>query len=163
MLEQKGALELNDEMILMPWIARTAKFMHVYMNQQFKNHDIPLTPKQWILLRYLIQDDGRDQKHLALITERDKTSLTRLISSMEKKELVMRKANPLDKRSNKIYITEKGIKAYETAMPIVNDARQLFEEGLDRGEIETATRTIRKLHDHLKELTLQNSDDQCDR
>lgn len=163
MAGNKAIKAREDEMVLMSWIARTAKFMHIYMNQQFKIHGVPLTPKQWIILKYLVKEDGRDQTQLALITERDKTSLTRLVSSMENKGLVERRANPNDKRSNKIYITKKGQRTYEEAMPIAENARNIFEAGLEPGEIESTMQTIRKLHDHLKELTSQNGDDQCDK
>ena len=152
----------EDKLLIMSWIGRTAKLMYVYMNQLFKEYGIPLTPKQWILLKHLIRCDGQDQKHLALITERDKTSLTRLISSMEKKGLVTRKPNPKDKRSNSIFITDKGAQAFYAADPIADDVRNIFEKGFDQQKLTVAVEVIQTLHDHLKELTSQNGEDQCD-
>ena len=151
--------QLEEELMIVPCIARTAKLMHVYMSQQFKRFNVPLTPKQWVLLKHLIFEDGQDQKHLALITERDKTSLARLISSMEKKGLVTRQPNPKDKRANFVHITDKGREAFEAAIPITEDVRKIFKEGLDKDELDVALAIIQKLHDHLKELTSQNADD----
>ena len=73
-----------------------------------------------------------------------------------------RKPNPKDKRSNSIFITDKGAQAFYAADPIADDVRNIFEKGFDQQKLTVAVEVIQTLHDHLKELTSQNGEDQCD-
>lgn len=86
------------------------KMMDFYFQDIFKSLSFEITKNQWIVLKKLSANDGTIQNELAFITDRDKTFLTRLITTMEKKELVRRVSSIIDKRQNRIYITEKGKK-----------------------------------------------------
>lgn len=157
MENMKAALPNVDiDHTLLPWVGRTAKLMMIYMTQQLSEMDVDLTPKQFIVLKHLMEKDGREQKQLAIITERDKTSLTRLITVMEKKGLVVRKVSETDKRSNRLFITDRGRTEFTKAIPIAHRSIAEFESGIDPKALETAINTIRQVHDHIKELTSQN-------
>lgn len=144
------------EKSLMPYVGRTAKLMNIYMKQRFTDFGVDLTPKQWIVLKHLIKEDGREQNHLALITERDKTSLTRLISTMEKKGLVRREASKEDKRVNRLFITSKGENFYSRSMPIITKCIEELHSGISKKDLEQAIGTMRVLHNNIKHLTTQN-------
>ena len=110
---------------------------------------MPLTTKQWILLRILDEADGRPQNELALITERDKASLVRLINSLEKNKLVKRVQDPEDKRVNRIYLSEKGREVFQQALPVVNRSFTDLQKGLDKSEIEDVIRVLKKVLDNI--------------
>ena len=114
---QNETFELNKTLI--PCLGRTAKLMTIYMKQNFSRFNVDLTLKQWIVLKHLVEEDGREQKHLAMITERDKTSLTRLISTLEKKGLVRREVSQKDKRVNHLFITTMGRESYLATLPLI--------------------------------------------
>jgi len=160
MNEAKGqyqTIELNKTLI--PHVGITAKFMMVYLKQKFTQNDVDLTPKQFIVLKHLIEEDGREQKYLALITERDKTSLTRLISTLEKKGLVRRKVSSKDKRANLLFITNAGKKTFESTLPLIIKSIQEIQRGIGQGEIDRAIKTIKKVRENIKKLTIQNPED----
>jgi|TARA_B110000037_G_scaffold4958_1_gene5395 DNA-binding MarR family transcriptional regulator len=101
---------MDFEDTLGPWFGKIMKMMDFYFQDIFKSLSFEITKNQWIVLKKLSANDGTIQNELAFITDRDKTFLTRLITTMEKKELVRRVSSIIDKRQNRIYITEKGKK-----------------------------------------------------
>ena len=74
-----------DTISLIPWVGKTAKFMDYYIRDNMKSHGINISKEQFIVIKHLDEKDGRKQNDLAFITNRSKTSLTRLIHTMEKK------------------------------------------------------------------------------
>lgn len=151
------SIELQKTLI--PHVGITAKFMMVYLKQKFAHHNVDLTPKQFIVLKHLMEEDGREQKHLALITERDKTSLTRLISTLEKKGLVRREVSTKDKRANHLYITNSGKQTFESTLPLIIQSIQEIQEGIDQEDLDRAIDTIKKVRENINKLTIQNPED----
>jgi len=78
------------EKLLLPWLGRAMKSFDFHLADELLNAGISLSKHQIILLRILSMEDGIPQNDLAFITDRDKTSLTRLISTMERKKLLKR-------------------------------------------------------------------------
>jgi len=154
---QIKTIELNKTLI--PHVGITAKHMMVYLKQKFARLHVDLTPKQFIVLKHLMEEDGCEQKHLAMITERDKTSLTRLISTLEKKGLVRRKISAKDKRVNHLFITKSGKNTFLSTLPIVTQSIQEIQSGIDQEELDRAIDTIMKVRNNIKKLTIQNPGD----
>ena len=94
------------EKLLLPWLGRAMKSFDFHLADELLNAGISLSKHQIILLRILSMEDGIPQNDLAFITDRDKTSLTRLISTMERKGLLKRKTCETDKRVNNVFITQ---------------------------------------------------------
>ena len=67
---------------------------------RFHAAGIELTKVQWLLLKRLERSDGLPQHNLAFLTNRNTASLTRLITTMEKKNLVARIPSRDDHRIN---------------------------------------------------------------
>ena len=116
-----------------------------YINKTFKENAIDLSIEQFIVLKVLINNNGKPQNDLALITESDKTSLSRLISTLEKKGLIFRKNIKTDKRVKNIYLTNLGKNTYLTTLPILNKTIKKFQEGISDSEISQAIETIKKI------------------
>ncbi len=72
----------------------------------FKSIGFDITTDQWVILMGLWIKDGQNQQELAEFSEKDKTSITRIIDSLEKKGFVTRKVNKQDRRVNFIYLTQ---------------------------------------------------------
>lgn len=54
-----------------------------------------LTPEQFSVLSELAKQDGVSQKQLALVTERDQTTIGKILDKLGKKELIVRTPDPL--------------------------------------------------------------------
>ncbi len=88
-----------------PWLGRTVKILEYYLQENFNNHGLDLTKEQMIVLKRLHDKDGLSQNELAFLTLRNKSSLTRLLLKMEKKDYIVRKQCKEDKRINHVYLT----------------------------------------------------------
>lgn len=144
---------------LLPLIGRTAKFMDYYISDYMKEHGIDLSKEQFIVLKYLHLQDGRIQNDLAFITNRSKTALTRLIQTMEKKDLVYRVPSRKDLRSNHVYLTETGHEIWEKSHPYFQSIVAKLQEGLSQEELEVTQRSLEKIQENLKKKTILNNNE----
>jgi DNA-binding MarR family transcriptional regulator len=69
---------------------------------------LELTPTQHFILRELWSVDGQQFKDLAEKCSCSRSTITGVVDTMEKKELVSRELNPDDRRSLFVKLTEKG-------------------------------------------------------
>ena len=69
---------------------------------------LELTPTQLFILRELWRADGQQFKDLAETCNCSRSTITGVVDTMEKKELVSRESNPDDRRSLFVKLTEKG-------------------------------------------------------
>ena len=144
------------EKLLLPWLGRAMKSFDFHLADELANAGITLSKHQIILLRILSLQDGIPQNDLAFITDRDKTSLTRLISTMERKGLLKRKTCELDKRVNNVFITQKGLKETKNAFPVIINEIDNIQHKLDTEEIETTIKVLKQIitYTNRKELPL---------
>lgn len=131
------------------WLGRTMKMVDYHFQEAFKHANIDLTKQQWLLLKLLTEKDGVQQNELAFITNRDKTSLTRLVSVMEKKYLVARIPSKTDRRINNIHLTTKGQNIYQLAKPIIQKSLDTLQSGLTEGEIQNTIEVLKKIQFNL--------------
>ncbi len=134
---------------LLPWISKTSKLLGIYVAEVFKSRGLDLTREQLIFLKFLMEKDGRMQNELADITERDKASLTRLVSTLERKGLVERRTDDSDRRVNRIYLTEAGRQTMHDAVPVIKEIIGNVQKGIPEQEIEAAIATIKKVQENL--------------
>lgn len=102
---------LNDEIrVLLDKISSQTRRNHNHLL-----HDLNLHVGQDKLLCKLWRADGLTQVELCNKLNCEAPTATNMLSALEKKELIMRKKDPDDKRTNRIYLTEAG-KTMETSV-----------------------------------------------
>lgn len=119
--------------------------------ESLKEQGIDTTREQIILLKHLCVKDGLVQNDLAFISNRDKTSLTRLINKMEEKGLLTRLQCTEDNRCNKIYITTKGRALFEKAFPIIEKVAHKLQENLNQEEIAFSIQIFKKILNNISD------------
>ena len=144
------------EKLLLPWLGRAMKSFDFHLADELANAGIALSKHQIILLRILSLQDGIPQNNLAFITDRDKTSLTRLISIMERKGLLTSKTCESDRRVNNIFITQKGLEETKTAFPLIINEIDKIQHKIDAQEIKTTIKVLKQIitYTNRKELPL---------
>ncbi|WNQ09867.1 MarR family transcriptional regulator [Paenibacillus aurantius] len=80
-----------------------------------------LTPEQWTVLKRLAEEDDITQKELALRSDKDQPTITRILDILERKQFISRKPNGEDRRSYRILITGKGREHQELVRPLVEE------------------------------------------
>lgn len=145
----------NFDHTLLPWMGKINKEFTFLVQTSFEQNNIDLTRHQWLVLKKLDENDGQIQNNLAFITDRDKTSLTRLINTMERKDLVTRRADTNDKRVNKIFITDKGSNILSSSLPIMKELINVMQRGLSNEELTNTIATLKAVRENLENSLLK--------
>ncbi|WP_436513843.1 MarR family winged helix-turn-helix transcriptional regulator [Clostridium thermobutyricum] len=90
------------------------KKYHAYVVNYIK--DLNISSAEFAYLKELMYNEGSIQDVLVQNTCMDKAAASRVMKSLENKNLIMRVKNKADKRSLNIYFTEEGKKL----IPIIN-------------------------------------------
>ena len=77
-----------------------------YTAAMLKQHNVDLTPEQFLLIDLLWNQGPLSQQELADQLQKDKNSVTKLVDAIERKGFVVRRQNPSDRRSNTIILTD---------------------------------------------------------
>lgn len=93
--------------------------------------------------------DGATQEELTALVGVDKAMTTRVIHSLEHKELVKRVQDEKDKRQNRIYKTEKANEISESVRNDLLRLNQSFTEGISRKDMESFMRTLAVLDENI--------------
>lgn len=152
-MEENKLPELDKS--ILPWLGRTMKALDYYLNDHFASKGLKLTKVQMILLKVLSQRGPMAQNNLAFITNRDKTSLTRLISTMEKKNFVARTVDENDKRIKVVQVTNEGKKMFESAIPILQEIMERIQTGIDKKDLDITIKVLKQIGNNINvdELT----------
>jgi DNA-binding MarR family transcriptional regulator len=137
------------EKSMVPWLGKTMKCIDQHVSSELSKNGIPLTRQQVIILKLLYKDGAQPQSNLAFLTERDKTSLTRLINNMEKKNLVARIPSNTDKRVNLIHLTKTGESVFEKVVPTLQSIIQNIQAGISESDSETVIRVMKQIQQNI--------------
>lgn len=127
--------------------------MSFCIGDQFIENNIKLTKEQWLLLKKLHERNGQIQNDLAFITDRSKTSLTRLIGTMEKKGLVYRVGCEADRRVNRVYYTEKGRDIFAQAEPVFLKVIEQLTENLSEEQVKLTFESLKQIIKNAEKIT----------
>ena len=128
-----------------PWLGKTVKILEYYLQERFNNHNLDLTKEQMIVLKRLHDTDGISQNELAFLTLRNKSSLTRLLSKMEKKDYIVRKQCKEDKRINHVFLTECGAETFKKTKPAIKEMIEIMEQNISDSEKQQMIKTLKKI------------------
>src|SRR5690349_11006788 len=92
--------------------------LHQKMTAGFRDHRISVTVEQFAVLTVLFYENGVNQQELSTRLNRNKTTMTRVISNMERTRLIVRKADENDARGKRIHLTSKGKDVQQRAIAV---------------------------------------------
>ena len=124
------------EKSILPHLGKTVKLLDLYIEDQFADAGIPLTKLQYVFLMIIQRNQAQPQNSLAELTGRDKTTFTRNIRTLERKNLVQRDFSPSDRRNKLVSITPLGEEYLELARPILKAIIGETEKDISREERE---------------------------
>ncbi len=133
-------------------LGRAARTLGAHINRRFDAIGIEITCEQWSILISLWQKDGQTQQELASQTCKDKTSMTRLIDTMERHGLVKRTANKKDRRQKCIVLTAKGRQAYGRVVEEMQKSLGQVEKQVSAKDMAACKRVLSLVYTYLNEL-----------
>ena len=114
-----------------------------------------LTTAQYSILQQLWKKDGINFKQLADACCCSQSTITGIVDTMEKKDVVIRKMNPEDRRSVLVMLTDKG-KKLEKETPNINSILDNCCSGFDPNDIQLLTILLKKLDKSLVDPELNS-------
>lgn len=136
---------IDFEKSIGPWMGRTMKIVDYHMHEAFHNAGLDLTKEQMVVLKKLHEQDGLNQNELAYLTYRDKSSLARLLSKMERKKYIKREQGAQDKRVNQVFLTEVGKAIYIQTRPVIKQLIDKMERNISFEEKERMITLLQKV------------------
>lgn len=82
--------------------------LHKRVTEVMRHTGLDVTVEQFTILTILWYEDGLPQLEIASRSNRDKTTITRIINNMEKSSLVVRIPDRIDRRIKYVHLTNKG-------------------------------------------------------
>ncbi|MCF6222166.1 MAG: MarR family transcriptional regulator [Flavobacteriaceae bacterium] len=140
---------IQFEKTILPFLGRAAKFAGFYFIDTFRENGIELSKEQWLVLKKLHDKDGQIQNDLAFITNRSKTSLTRLINTMVKKELVYRVNSKSDKRINHIHLSDLGKSVFEKSLPTLSKIINELQHEINEEDIQRTIKVLNHIENNI--------------
>ena len=126
-----------------------------YTAAMLRQHNIDLTPEQFLLIDLLWNQGPLSQLDIADQMQKDKNSITKLVDAIERKGYVVRQQNPNDRRSNTIVLTELGNSLKDNAKTKGISILNTMLEGISEQELNSFLETLDKL---CSNMTVSESD-----
>jgi DNA-binding MarR family transcriptional regulator len=111
-------------------------------------HDV--TIEQWIVLTVLADENGQCQQKLADIIGIDKTSMTRMLDGLQKRNLIRRASDKKDLRFKKIFITPVGRKLHLSVIPLVEKNQAEVTENIPAADLAICLRVLKLIYENTK-------------
>ncbi|MCA0248931.1 MAG: MarR family transcriptional regulator [Proteobacteria bacterium] len=106
----------------------------------------------WRVLAALRERDGQRMGDLSATTSIDVSTLTRLVDSMEKKRLVVRRRDPADARVVVLHVTAAGRRLTRRLLPIAERYEKVALRGFSANEAEQLRGALRRLYANMDAL-----------
>ena len=138
-------VKVDFEKSVGPWLGKTVKIIDYYLQEALQNQGLDLSKEQMLILKKLHENDGQNQNQLALLTWRNKSSLTRGLSKMEKKGFIRREQFHEDKRINHVFLTPLGREIFQRTKPVIKNLLETIERNISEQEIQNMIITLKKI------------------
>ena len=121
------------------------EFAHVFhqmLTREFKENDIVVTVEQFSVLAMLFYQDGLSQQAVSDALGRDKTTIARVISIMERDNMITRVTNKNDNRGKLIFLTRKGRSIQQKAVGVSGNLYLRAIGNLKESELKAAIKVM---------------------
>ena len=144
----KDIMKFNEERTLLMVINEIAKVFDDIMSQCPENlFATDKTPR--LILMLLSFKDGMTQSELVNATHMKGSTVSIAINKLEELGLVRRVDNPADKRSYRIFLTEKGINYNDNIENVLKEKDLLSVKGIAPKDIKSAMNVLNTILENL--------------
>jgi DNA-binding MarR family transcriptional regulator len=133
-------MAVEDRLIFL--ISKVCQKLIINLQKAFSESGLEVTPVQVGLLFFLQKNDGSSLTQISQGLMLENPTVTGLIDRLEKLGYVKRSDHPSDRRVYLVYLTEKGNKVANKALPIVKKLNEQIKEGYSKEEIENFKKVL---------------------
>lgn len=124
--------------------------LHGAITAAFKENKIGITVEQFSILVLLFYQDGLNQQEISIRLNRNKTTITRVISNMERKKMIVRVTDKNDARGKLIYLTATGKALQRRAIEHSGAIYMKATDGLRKNSLAEAAQLLNKIIQNIK-------------
>lgn len=139
-------MQPDDRLIYL--ISRAQHSLMTHLKKELNARGTSITPVQAGIL-FLLRKNAHTMTRLSQILAIDNSAITGLVDRLEKSGLAQRTANPKDRRTYLIRITEKGKSEIDKAYVTIKRVNEEMKSGFSADEIETFKRVLNGLLDRF--------------
>jgi DNA-binding MarR family transcriptional regulator len=115
------------------------------IQKKLREFNIDLTFEMLQIMKCLYRKDRVNQQELANQTFKDKSSLSYLLNNMEKRQLVERVEDDVDKRNKLVVLTDEGQALHEQIKLLIETVYSKVEQEIDMQKLQLCTNYMKEL------------------
>jgi MarR family transcriptional regulator for hemolysin len=136
-------------------IMDVARLLKTYADQRARQFGI--SRAQWAVLIRIGRTEGLKQSELAELLDLQPISLTRLLDRLADNGLIERRADPNDRRANRLYLKAAAKPLLARLTELGGDMMETVLDGLDEKSIERMLKQLVTLKDNLRRAISANA------
>ena len=126
-------------------IGMATKALRRKVSSYLSDENSGLNVEQAIVMIHLLNREGLNQRQIADLIDRDKTSATRIIDVLENHKLVSRFHDINDRRKNMIKLTKKGKEKTDDLLSLMNRAQSEALKNIEPEHLEICRNVLKKV------------------
>ena len=134
-------------------IGLTGQAMRSYADQRLKSYD--LTVEQLQVIKQIDEDGGKPQSTLSQLTGKSPANMTRILDRLEKKNRIVRRLNPNDRRSSLVFLTRDGKEVKDEVIKLFEGLRSELVEGIAYEKQLVAIEVLRAMRENIEKMSEQ--------
>jgi DNA-binding MarR family transcriptional regulator len=138
------------EEILLGSLFKLFRLLTEQMVLNIKEHGLELAPMHVRTLKIIRMNENCTTQTVVGILHRNKSQVTRLVNELLKQELVYKEANPNDKRSQFLLLTDKGNDIFDQLRPTEHQIVNTMIHDIDEKQLEEFIEVIQLMAENLK-------------
>ncbi|MBN1212585.1 MAG: MarR family transcriptional regulator [candidate division Zixibacteria bacterium] len=131
-------------------IGRVWLLLRRFGRKKISELDTGLTFDQMLVLFTLYNNEGMKIGDIADLTDRDRTTTSRMISGLEKKNLILRVPGHDDNRQKLIYLTRSAKDLLEGLEPLKKEFERTMFKGIKKADMDKVAKMLNKVADNLE-------------
>ena len=136
-------------------IADVGRMLRTFADQRARQFGI--SRAQWVVLMRLDRSEGLKQSELAEILDLQPISLTRLLDRLAENGLIERRADPNDRRANRLYLTPAARPLLKRLAALGEDLMETVLQNVDAESQERLLRDLGTMKDNLRAAIQRNA------
>lgn len=136
-------------------IMDVARLLKTYADQRARQFGI--SRAQWAVLIRIERNEGLKQSELAEMLDLQPITLTRLLDRLAESGLIERRADPNDRRANRLYLKPAAKPLLGRLSELGADLMDIVLDGLSTASIERMLKELGQIKDNLRSAIANNS------
>jgi MarR family transcriptional regulator for hemolysin len=139
-------------------IMDVARLLKTYADQRARQFGI--SRAQWAVLVRIDRHEGLKQTELADMLDLQPITLTRLLDRLSDNGLIERRADPTDRRANRLYLKPAAKPLLERLADLGDDMMETVLDGVSMTSVERMLKELGAVKDNLRGAIARNSNQQ---